>query len=492
MLKAGLTLVQRPEQRLVMTQRLRQAIEVMAMARLDLEQHVALELEENILLDADADVTADAEPEEDGAEADSSDLEMKEQPESEPEIRWEDYLDDSMPAYGDESTSDEEEDDDRRADFVQEVSFHDYLEQQLGLLRLPDSDREVATVILGSLDDAGFLAVSVEDIADDTGRTPEEVAEILRFVQTRLEPQGVGARDRREFFLLQLEAAEERNELLLAIVRHHFDDLLANRLPRIAKNLRESGAADVSVEDVQQAKQALAGLKLEPAQGFLEGFHGIFKFRTDARPIVPDVVVEQVDGEYRVRSLDDSIPKLRLNRHYLRLLQNGTGLTPDVREYLENYRRKAKDLIESIHERGKTIESVAREIFRVQREWLEHGDTHLKPLVQREIAARLDKSESTISRATKGKYVQTPRGIYELKEFFSSGLEQDTGEMASSKSVKIVIQDIVAREDGGAPLSDDAISELLAEAGYHVRRRTVAKYRAELGIAPSHQRKNKW
>ena len=189
----------------------------------------------------------------------------------------------------------------------------------------------------------------------------------------------------------------------------------------------------------------------------------------------------------------ESVPSLHLNRRYLALLKNGAALAPDEKKWLEDYRQRARELIDSIHERGRTIENVAREIFDVQHEFLEHGIMHLKPLVLREIAERLGKHESTISRATNGKYVQTPRGIFELKYFFSSSLESSGGgDMASSTSVRATIGEMIQGEDPARPLSDQKLSDMLAEDQLKVARRTVAKYREELGIPSSSQRKKRW
>jgi len=487
-------LVLQPQQKLtqtlVMTPKLQQAIKVMQMTSLELQLHVNQELAVNPFLEEGPD------PEEEEAVESAlderDDLEPAEPEETEPEIRVEDFLDDSLPAFGEDvSLSDEDEEDGRPLDVASEVSFHEYLNEQVHYLRLPPEDLAVVELILGNVDDNGFLAATVDELANETGREPDEVEEIIRYVQTHLEPLGVASRTRQEFFLVQLRAEEEPDPLALALIERHYEDLLRNQLPRIAKALREEGFGEITVNEIQRAKESLSRLKLTPAQGFLEGMHGTVRFASEARPITPDVIVELVDGEYRVRSVEEAVPRVHLNRRYLQLLQNG-NLTPQERAWLEEYRQRAKELIESIEERGKTIENVAREIFAVQRGFLEHGVTHLKPLVLRDIAQRLGKHESTISRATRRKYVQTPRGIYEMKFFFSSGLEQDSGEAASSTSVRALIEEMIAQEDPSNPLSDDKISQMLNERGIRVARRTVAKYRESLGIPPKHQRKNRW
>lgn len=487
-MRTGLVLQpqQKLTQSLVMTPKLLQAIKVMQMTTQELQLHVNQELATNPFLEEGVELE-----EEEAPQTELQDSEGEDSQTSEPEIRVEDFLDDSLPAWGEEASLSEDDEDERPYEVPSEISFHEYLNEQVRLLRLSSSDLVVAEWIIGNLDDNGFLAVTVEEIADETGRPSDEVEEILKYLQTHLDPIGVGSRNRREFFLVQLQADPQADLLLKELIENHYDDLLKNHLPRIAKELREEGFGDVSVEDIQRAKESLSRLRLTPAQGFFEGMHGTVRFVNDAQPITPDVIVEYVDGEYRVRVAEEALPQVHLNRKYLQLLQN-ENLRPEERAWLEEYRQRAKELIESIHERGKTIENVAREIFAVQRDFLEHGVTHLKPLVLRDIAERLGKDESTISRATRRKYVQTPRGIYELKFFFSSSLPQDSGDAVSSTSVRALIEEIIRQEDPADPFSDDKISQILNEKGIRVARRTVAKYRESLGIPPKHQRRNRW
>ncbi len=488
----GLQQVQSLKQTLVMTPKLQQAIKVMQMTSLDLQQHVETELQENILLEEGQDLDLEEEIQGELKELGSDDLELTKTEPTEPEIRVEDFLDDSLPPFRAEVYEIEEGDEDRRSENAQETTFLDHLADQLALLRLPDADRAVCELILGSLDEDGFLAVDIEGLAEEAGRDVEEVEEILRYVHTHLDPVGIGCRDRQEYFLVQMATQEDTDPLAHEIARHHYEDLLRNRIPQIAKALREKGYREATAARVEEAKQWFSNLQLAPTQGFLEGFHGVFRYKTHAQPVVPDVVVTKEEDEYVVKAVDESVPSLHLNRRYLALLRNGVGLAPDEKKWLEDYRQRARELIDSIHERGRTIENVAREIFEVQHDFLEHGIMHLKPLVLREIAERLGKHESTISRATNGKYVQTPRGIFELKYFFSSALESSGGDMASSTSVRAIIGEMIKGEDSARPLSDQKLSDMLAEQQLKVARRTVAKYREELGIASSSQRKKRW
>ena len=488
----GLQQVQSLKQTLVMTPKLQQAIKVMQMTSLDLQQHVDIELQENVFLEEGQDLELEDEIATELKELGSDDLETKAAEETEPEIRVEDFLDDSLPPFRAEVYEIEEGDEDRRSENAQETTFLDYLSDQLALLRLPDRDRDICERILGSLDAEGFLAVTVEELAQETARDVDEVEEILRYVHTHLDPVGIGCRNRQEYFLVQMAAQDDGDPVAHEIARNHYDDLLRNRIPQIAKALRDRGMRNVTAERVEEAKQWFANLQLSPAQGFLEGFHGVFRYKTHAQPVIPDVVVVKEQDEYVVKAVDESVPSLHLNRRYLDLLRNGSTLGADEKKWLEDYRQRARELISSIHERGRTIENVAREIFTVQQDFLEHGVKHLKPLVLRDIAERLGKHESTISRATNGKYVQTPRGIFELKYFFSSALESSTGVSASSTSVRAIIGDMIEGEDPARPLSDQKLSDMLSDGQLKVARRTVAKYREELGIPSSSQRKKRW
>jgi RNA polymerase sigma-54 factor len=488
----GLQQVQSLRQTLVMTPKLQQAIKVMQMTSMDLQQHVDLELQENIFLEEGQDLDLEEEIQGEMKELESDDLEQKKVEETEPEIRVEDFLDDSLPPFRAEVYEIEEGDEDRRAENAQETTFLDYLADQLTMLRLPPADLAVCERILGSLNADGFLAVDLEELAEEAGRDVDEVEEILRYVHTHIDPVGIGCRDRQEYFLVQMETQADTDPLAHEIAKHHYEDLLRNRIPQIAKALREKGMREATAARVEEAKQWFANLQLAPTQGFLEGFHGVFRYKTHARPVIPDVVVTKEEDEYVVKAVDESVPTLHLNRRYLNMLRNGAALAPDEKKFLEDYRQRARELIDSIHERGRTIENVAREIFTVQSGFLEHGIKHLKPLVLRDIAERLGKHESTISRATNGKYVQTPRGIFELKYFFSSALESSAGDMASSTSVRAIIGEIIQAEDPARPLSDQKLSNLLRERGFKVARRTVAKYREELGVPSSSQRKKSW
>ena len=484
-MRASLGIRQSQRQAIVMTPKMHQSIRIMQMDRLALLERIAEEMEENILLEEGVDADLENEFEREAEPLDSEDLEAEEAEENYPEIRVEDFMDDSLPPMR-SSMEYEEFDEDRRPDFAVETTFLDELREQLAMKRLPEADRKVCEWILGNLDDDGFLAIELSELADRVGRSEDEVEEILIYIQKNFDPVGAASRNRQEFFIRQMEADESSDPIALAMVREHYADLLHNRTPKIAK------ALDCETERVQEAKQRLSNLKLSPASGFYEGYRGSKRYAQETFAISPDVTVSKENGEYVVSAVNDSIPPLRLNRKYLNMLERAASLRPDEREWLERYRERALELIRNIHERGRTIELVAREIFEVQRDFLEQGKRALKPLGLCDIADRIGMHESTVSRATNGKYVQTPQGMFELKYFFSSGLRRRGGGKASSVSVRAEIERLVENEDPANPLSDEAISQLLKEDGTQVARRTVAKYRGQLGIPSSSLRKTQW
>ena len=484
-MRTSLGIRQSQRQAIVITPKMHQSIRIMQMDRLALLERIAEEMEENILLEEGVDSDLENEFEQEAEPLDSEDLEAEEAEENYPEIRVEDFMDDSLPPMR-SSMEYEEFDEDRRPDFAVETTFLDELREQLAMKRLPEADRKVCEWILGNLDDDGFLAIELSELADRVGRSEDEVEEILIYIQKNFDPVGAASRNRQEFFIRQMEADESSDPIALAMVREHYADLLHNRAPKIAK------ALGCETERVQEAKQRLSHLKLSPASGFYEGYRGSKRYAQETFAISPDVAVSKENGEYVVSAVNDSIPPLRLNRKYLNMLERAASLRPDEREWLERYRERALELIRNIHERGRTIELVAREIFEVQRDFLEQGKRALKPLGLCDIADRIGMHESTVSRATSGKYVQTPQGVFELKYFFSSGLRRRGGGKASSVSVRAEIERLVENEDPANPLSDEAISQLLKEDGTQVARRTVAKYRGQLGIPSSSLRKTQW
>lgn len=503
-MRSGLTQSMLPAQKLIMTPKLQQAIQILMMDRMELRQYLQQALEQNPLLEEEQEMEEEMEVEMD-QELGSEDLEVKicpicgaeaplearrcpscgsplrsaeEEAEDMPDIDLDAVFDDTMSITERMVWEEEDEEERPREDVAEPVTLQDYLRMQLGMLELSDEERRIGEAIISYIDDDGLLSVETQQIADMLGVDLQEVERVLKIIQESFDPVGVGARDVRECLLIQLKARGEEESLAARIIRDHFEDLLQNRVPKIAKEL------GVEINDVLNAIEQIKTLNPRPGNGFGGSAR--------QREIVPDVIVQEIDGEYRVILNDEGMPRLRVNQRYLEMLKNKESLPPETRKWLENYWRRAVDLLKMVEQRNQTVKKITEAIIKVQREFLEKGPKYLKPLTLKEIADMVGVHESTVSRVINGKYVQTPLGVFELKRFFSTGLETETGRAASATSVKEMIREMIESEDPANPLSDSEIAERLAERGIKIARRTVAKYRAELGIPPSSQRKRKW
>jgi len=321
------------------------------------------------------------------------------------------------------------------------------------------------------MDKDGYLQVSIEDIAFQSGQDFDVVERALCRIQ-ELDPPGVGARDLRECLLLQLRAEGKEDSLAARIVRDHLGLLESKRYDRIA---RELGAA---IEEIVVAANYIATLEPKPGRNFGEG---------DIRYITPDVFVQKISDELVVTLNDEGLPRLRVSNFYRRVL--GETNTGDAKRYIQEKMRAAAWLIKSIQQRQRTLYLVTSSIVRFQREFFEHGISHLKPLVLKDVAMDIGMHESTVSRATASKYVHTPQGTFELKYFFTSSLQGADGDEVSAESVKERIREIIAKEDPRHPLSDQHIAKMLASEHVGIARRTVAKYREMMGVLPSSKRR---
>jgi RNA polymerase sigma-54 factor len=336
-----------------------------------------------------------------------------------------------------------------------------------------DEDMKVGEFIIGNLDSDGFLDISAEEIAKLLSADEDHVKRVLSIIKT-LDPPGVGAGGLRECLLMQLEQEGLEGSLAWTIVKDHFDDLLQRRYPEIARKLKKS------VKEVQSAAGVIGKLDPRPGARFSA---------EEPHYIVPDLIVEKVDDDYVVQMNDRNVPRLRINRAYRDILLGARARSKKEHKYVLEKLNSARWLIGTIDQRRRTMIKVMEAILNVQREFFDRGLEHLKPLTLQQIAELVGMHESTVSRVTNGKYVQTPRGVVELKYFFSTGLKTDNGEVASSKKIKARIGDIIEKEDKQKPVSDQQIAEMLKEDGFIVARRTVAKYRDQLGILPTRMRK---
>jgi RNA polymerase sigma-54 factor len=344
---------------------------------------------------------------------------------------------------------------------------------QLNQSVLSGSDRKAAELVIGNIDDNGFLQSTPEEMALNSGIPQEDFEKMLALIQS-FYPPGVGARDLRECLLIQLQRQEKENTLEYKIVSEHMEDLGRRRFPEISRRM------GVSVEDVQKAAGNIARLNPRPGQVFAAAPQNY---------VLPDVIVEKVDGEYQITLNNEQIPHLRISNLYKDIIASGNTQSSEVKDYIRDKIRGGKFLIRSIHQRQQTIFNIAQQIVSRQRDFLEDGPSHLKPMIMREVADAVGVHETTVSRAVSGKYMATPQGVFEMKYFFTSGYQTATGESLSNISVKEAILDLVKHENGSAPLSDHEMVEILGERGIPIARRTVAKYRDELNILPSHMRR---
>lgn len=332
----------------------------------------------------------------------------------------------------------------------------------------------ITRFLIGCLNGNGYLQIDLTTAARLLAADPLRVEQGLQLLQG-LEPAGVGARDLAECLLLQLRREERLTPAMETLIRHHLEDVAHGRLQRIATALR------LSTAEVQGLVDRLRTLNPKPGAAFSS--------LEEVRYIVPEVVVERVAGKYVVLVNDTAVPRLGVNQRYQALLRNPELKDSDVRKFLESKLNAAAWLIRSVEQRRSTLYRIACSLVEQQQEFLDHGIKQLKPLTLRQVAEEVGVHESTVSRTIANKYIQTPQGVFELKTFFSSGVEDEQGTGYSASGIKRMLKDLVAGEDSHAPLSDQKLTELLQAQGVPVSRRTIAKYRSEAGIAPAAQRR---
>ena len=369
------------------------------------------------------------------------------------------------------------EDEERRQfmfdSLVAKTSLQERLLDQVRDSELKPELFQIAELIIGNIDDYGYLKASVDEMAGSTGLAPEPIMETLKVIQS-FDPPGIGARDLRECLMLQLEREGDVESLEYEIIRDHMEALGRRRIPEISRGTGES------VEVVQDAISSIARLEPRPGRAFLPD---------NDQFVVPEVFVARSGDDFAVTTNNDHIPHLRISNTYKDLMSTGDK-NPEVRNYIREKIRAGKFLIKSLHQRQSTITNIAREIVKRQREFMDKGVAFLKPMTMVQVADVVGVHETTVSRAVSGKYMETPQGIYEMKYFFTAGISTSTGEGAmSNTSVKDMIAAIFGAEDSSKPLSDQEVVKMLAEKGIVIARRTVAKYRTELNVLPSNLRK---
>jgi RNA polymerase sigma-54 factor len=468
----------RQSQRVVMTPLLQQAIQLLQLSTLELQEVVQKELLENPLLEEVTPETADSP---DGQQAADARVTPTPEPVSpEPPPREERQTDDlpfdlTAVMFDDHEerslVAQEDRDDLPFENMVRSVSsLADHLDEQLRLTADDPVVRRIGAEIIGNLDEDGYLRADVKEVAERCGVDISEVEKVLEFVQG-FDPPGVAARNVQECLLIQLKSDPNPDPVSVEIVDQHFEDLTRRRYADIARALK------LPVDRIMESVEEIMGLEPKPGRRF---------GGNDSRYIIPDVVVYKMGGEYTVVLNEDGIPRLRVNSLYRSLLRNSGD---DARTYVEQKLRSAMWLIKSVDQRQRTLRKVSQSIVNKQRDFLDKGLAFLKPMSLRDVGEDIQMHESTISRVTTNKYIETPQGLFELKFFFHSGIASADGDPVSSKSVKKTIQDLLANEDPAKPLSDQEVAQILKGRGLVIARRTVAKYREELGILPSHQRR---
>ena len=356
------------------------------------------------------------------------------------------------------------------------TSLQEHLLEQVRLSEINDEQRPIAEMLVGNIDDYGYLKATLEEMAFSTGIPSEKILEVLKIIQS-FHPAGVGARNLRECLLLQLERQHRERTLEYRIIRDFMEALGKRRIPEIARGLGED------VVDVQKAIGRIGQLEPRPGRAYLPD---------NDQYILPEVFVSQSGDEFVVSTNNDQVPHLRISNTYKDLMAQADSST-EVRDYIREKIRAGKFLIKSLHQRQQTILNIAKEIVHRQREFMEKGVAFLKPLTMVQVAEVVGVHETTVSRAVSGKYMQTPQGVFEMKYFFTSGIQIQTKEgaesMMSNTSVKDMIAEIFRNEESYKPLSDQEVVMMLSAKGIVIARRTVAKYRSELNILPSNLRK---
>lgn len=481
----------------MLSPQLQQSLALLQAPVLELKAMVEMELQQNPVLEEAPGLEPEGEVQDDrdspGAQADPAEPPADtrfdpatEKPTSEPvdqfdaemqrlmhlDQEWRDFFSSTQRAG--KPSADEEE----RRQFMMDslttgLSLQEELLDQVRNADLDERQQQVAELIVGNVDEHGYLQSSLAELSFSTGIPLTELEEALQTVQT-FQPPGVGARDLRECLLLQLERVGKKESLEYRVLRDHMEALGKRRFPEIARHL------GISILDAQ----ALAGriARLDPRPGR--------SYSTEPEQyVVPEVTVTRgSDGEFIVSTVNDHLPNLRISNLYKDLLSQ-TETSGEVRDYVREKIKAGKFLIKSLHQRQSTILNIAQEIVKRQKDFMNQGVAHLKPMTMLQVAEVVGVHETTVSRAVAGKFMTCPQGIFELKYFFTSGLATASGEQISNKSVKTTLAEMIAAEDKAAPLSDEELVTRLKASGTMIARRTVAKYRAELNVLPSHLRR---
>ena len=484
--KTGLSQSTSMRQEMKVNPRLYQAMDLLYMPLLDLQQH----LQQELLINPFLELVPEDEDGEEGADATEVATPEEQKADNTDEMDWQKILEDGFETGGHKEEYEERE-------YIEPVTvmardLMDHLREQVQMLELSTREAYLADEFVGNINEDGYLACSLAEIlacvnaevtrvAEEAGidisempmYTMEEVEALLPIIQ-QLDPPGVGARDLRECLLLQLATQGLESSIAYALVRDGFDELIGHRWSEMAKRF------GIPISDVQRVADQIA--KLDPKPGV--------KFAPDNEHyIIPDLVVDKVDGRYVVYLNDGNLPRLKLSRTYQDIARDKKKFDTESKDFIANKMNSAHWMIQAIEQRRQTMLKVMNYIVERQRDYFEKGVQFLKPLTLREVAEVIGMHESTVSRVTNEKFVQTPRGVLPLKFFFSSGLSTTDGDDVSARGIKDQIKKLVDGEDTKDPLTDQAIVDILKSGGVVIARRTVAKYRDQLGVLSARMRK---
>ena len=457
-MRLGYDLTLEQAQKLVMTPELRQAIQLLQYNSLELNEYLEIQMESNPMLEVANNSIEHENIEELGKEAE--------------DIDWKEFLG----KYDDISYTERRDKNIKEVTYENFISYSpslkEYLLSQLNLTNMDEKENNVGQFIIESVDENGYLATSLDSIAEELNVSFEYAENVLFQIQT-FDPVGVGARDLKECLIIQLIDRKIEDPNVFTIVENYLEDIANNRMMKISKEL------NIDIKEVQKICDVIRSLEPKPGRGFGGSSDNI-------RYIVPDITLQHVDGEYIVVLNDVTGPRLNINSFYKELVSKTND--PQISQFLNSKLNSALWVIKSIEQRRTTIYRVVKSILKFQLDFFEKGEKFLKPLTLKEVADDIGVHESTVSRATNGKYMQTPRGVFELKYFFSSGVSGERGDV-SAISIKSTLKDLIENENHKKPLSDQQISNLLKEKGISISRRTVAKYREEMNIASSSMRR---
>ncbi|MEY5016809.1 MAG: polymerase factor sigma-54 [Verrucomicrobiota bacterium] len=464
---AGISQVQTLSQSQVLAPQLQQSLQILQAPILELRNIIQQEIQSNPTLEEES-----TEPTIEDRQREHEEFQEEFDRLAKLDEEWREFMAQSA-SYGGRSNEEEE----RRQFFfdslVREETLQQHLLEQVAPSEIAESDRKVAEMIIGNIDDRGFLQGGVADLSASSGLDSTDIERVLEVIKT-FHPVGVGAVDLRDCLLIQLRRLGKEGSLEWRVVDRFLEDLGKRRYPEIARRLGST------VDLVQRAANFIATLDPNPGQIFTPDPNNY---------VLPDVTVDRMSGDWTISLNGDQIPHLRISNTYKDIMAQA-GSPAEVRDYIKDKIRSGKFLIKSIHQRQQTISNIAHEIISRQKDFLEKGPSALRPMTMVQIADAVGVHETTVSRAISGKYMATPFGVFEMKYFFTPGYQTAAGESLSNTSVKGAIQQLIDEEEPKKPLSDKEIVDILSERGIPIARRTVAKYRAELNILPSNLRKS--